>query len=116
MNNKYCDQKQCCEQKQLFIRYDTTDAELYTASTVVKRVQNCNGYIAVNTGDTIVRINGMVLYPGVPGTSVGDSMTEGGNAGEIFLGNIKIVFDGGGAAPEVSIKQKFYILDKPIIQ
>lgn len=99
-----------------FLRYNTTDAELYSASTVVKRVQNCNGYMATNTGDTIVRVNGMILYPGVPGINIGDSITEGGNAGEVFLGNIKIAFDAGGAAPEVSIKQKYYILDKPIIQ
>jgi len=98
-----------------FLRYNTTGAQPYNQSTFVKRVQNCNGFIAVNTGDEIVTVNDRILYPGVPGTNNGDSITIGGNFGEIFLGNIKIAFAGGGAAPEVTIDQKYYILDKNIV-
>lgn len=98
-----------------FIRYNTTGAQPYTIGGFVKRVNNCNGFRAVNTGDEIAFVNDQILYPGVPGTNIGDSVTVGGNYGEIFLGNIKIVFAGGGAQPEVQIDQKFYLLDKPIV-
>lgn len=98
-----------------FLRFNTTGAQPYNESGFVKRVQNCNGFIAVNTGDEIVTVNDRILYPGVPGTNNGDSVTIGGNVGEIFLGNIKITFAGGGAAPEVTVDQKYYILDKNIV-
>lgn len=98
-----------------FIKYNTTGAQVYTRSTVVKRVENCNGFIAVNTGDSIVTVNDRVLYPGVPGTSLGDSVTIGGNLGEIYLGQIKIVFAAGGLQPEITIEQKFYIVNQKVI-
>lgn len=99
-----------------FLRYNTTGAQPYIESGFVKRVNNCNGFLAVNTGDTIVEVNDQVLYPGVPGTNNGDAKPVGGNYGEIFLGNIKIVFRPPiGANPQVTIDQKFYLLDKPII-
>lgn len=98
-----------------FLRYNTTGAVPYVQSSSVKRVNNCNGFIATNTGDEIVIVNDRVLYPGVPGTSNGDSTTIGGNRGEIYLGTIQVTFLGGGAAPQVTIEQKFYILDKTII-
>lgn len=97
-----------------FLKYNFTGAQPYRESGFVKRVNNCNGFIAVNTGDEIAVVNDQVLYPGVPGTNLGDSKTVGGNAGEVFLGNIKITFNGGGANPEVTIDQKFYILEENI--
>jgi hypothetical protein len=103
-------EKYCCG----FLRYNTTGAVTYNSGTIVKRVGNCNGYIAINTGNDPVTVADTILYPGVPGTSNGDSKTVGGNAGEIFLGNIRIVFSGIGNAPAVTIEQKFYILDKEI--
>lgn len=98
-----------------FLRYNTTGAQTYNTGTMVKRVNNCNGYTAINTGDDPVTVGDTLLYPGVPGTVNGDSKTVGGNLGEIFLGNIRIVFSGIGVAPAVTIEQKFYILDKVII-
>jgi hypothetical protein len=97
-----------------FLRYNTTGAQLYTTNNFVRRVSNCNGFIAINTGDEIVTVNDHVLYPGTPGTINGDSISFGGNAGEIFLGNISVVFAGGGTNPQVAIDQKFYILDKAV--
>lgn len=93
-----------------FLRYQTTNAVPYTTGTTVKRVNNCNGFLAINTGDDTVFINDQVLYPGVIGSVIGDSLMVGGNAGEIYLGNINIRFAGIGANPEVTINQKFYIL------
>lgn len=94
------------------LRYNTTGAVPYVTSQTVIRVANCNGFTAVNTGDTIATVNDQVLYPGTIGTNVGDSMTVGGNAGEIFIGVITIIFVVPvGANPQVSINQKFYIID-----
>lgn len=98
-----------------FIRYNTTGAQPYNEGGFVKMVANCNGYIVVNTGDDIVRVNDRVLYPGVIGTTNGDSHTVGGNFGEVFLGTIRISFDGTGATPEITVEQKYYILDKKIV-
>jgi len=93
-----------------FIGYNTTGAVPYITGTTVKRVNNCNGFVAINTGDTVAFINDQVLYPGVPGTIIGDSLSIGGNAYEIYLGNINIRFTGAGVNPEVTINQKFYTL------
>jgi hypothetical protein len=97
-----------------FIRYNITSAEPVTESKYLKRMTNCNGFTIINTGAVIARINGQILYPGTPGTSNGDSITIGGNAGEIFLGNVQVIFDAGAGA-EVMVTQKYYILDKPIV-
>lgn len=100
-----------------FLRWNTTGAQPVTAPGPVIRVPNCNGFVACNTGDVAVRVNGQILYPGVPGTSLGDSKTWGGNFGEIYLGNIVIEFPTASADQQVTIDQKFYIIEgDPIIQ
>lgn len=95
-----------------FLTFNTTKAIPIYSAAIVDRVDNCNGYRATNTGDTIAWVDGQILYPGIPGTSLGDSVTVGGNFGEIFLGHIKVEFDttGGGTQPEIQIDQKFYVL------
>ncbi len=56
----------------------------------------CNSMIIVNQGDSIVTINSsIILYPGVIGTRNGESFTFGGNAYEIYKGNVYIQFTGG---------------------
>lgn len=98
-----------------FLRTNQTGAIPYTDSGFVKMVNNCNGYLAVNTGQTIVKVNDHILYPGIPGTNNGDSFPFGGNLGEIFVGTIKISFTGVGTN-EVTIDQKFYVNLKETIQ
>jgi hypothetical protein len=63
--------------------------------------------MATNTGVDIVRVNGAILYPGIPGISLGDSRTFGGNEGEIYCGNIIVSF-ASLVTPEIEIIQKFY--------
>lgn len=94
-----------------FIGYNTTGAQPYDLPTILKPVENCNGFVATNVGTTTVTINGHILYPGTPGTNNGDAFTFGGNAGEVFRGNISIFF-GAGVTPLVTIDQKFYNLEK----
>ena len=93
-----------------FIKYNTTGAVPYTKGGFITKVENCNGFIATNTGDEPVYINDRILYPGVPGTNNGDSVTIGGNFGELYFGVIKVSFVGGGVNPQITIEQKFYIL------
>jgi hypothetical protein len=82
---------------------------IYTKSQFVRVVTNCNGYMATNIGDTIVTVNDMILYPGTPGTIIGDSRSVGGNEGEIYTGVIKISFSVPlGVLPQVEIVQKYY--------
>lgn len=77
--------------------------------------RRCNGFIAVNKGDVLVRINGFPLLPYPPGHPElsGESMTVGGNLGEIYRGRIQIVFPAPapGQSPSVWIIQKFYLCD-----
>lgn len=102
-----------------FIKYNGTGAIPYHISQKVNRVKNCNGFLAVNTGGDVVRVNGHVLYPGtntlLPGGTLGDSHNWGGNRGEVYLGEIQITFLGVGPNPEVTIDQKFYYLDNNVI-
>lgn len=69
--------------------------------------RRCNGFTAINTGTTLAILNGIPLNAGVPGTSNGDSITIGGNKGELFRGRIDVAFTGGVGS--VLIIQKFYL-------
>lgn len=71
----------------------------------------CFAYSATNIGDTIVVVNGHKLFPSsAPATIVGDTVSIGSPMGEVFKGNLKIVFDAltMGADPNVEITQLYY--------
>lgn len=67
----------------------------------------CNQWEVINTGTTQVNVNGRPLYPGTPGTINGDSVSYGGNRGEIYIGRIDITFPNGPG--ECLVTQKIYI-------
>lgn len=82
----------------------------YQTTQRVEVARNCNGITFTNIGDTIVTVEGMVLYPGTVGTILGDSRTIGGNEGEILhKKQIVVTFATGGAAPNIEIIQKYYV-------
>lgn len=87
--------------------------EIVTEAKEVTRVRNCNGIMFTNVGDTIAFVNGMVIFPSAtPTTDLGDSRSIGGNEGELYTGNITLVFAQPlGVTPRVEIVQKFYIKD-----
>ena len=69
-----------------------------------------NGFMVTNTGDTIVKVNDQVFYPGVPGISLGDSKSFGGNQGEVYAGRLKVSFQTPiGAAPQIEVTYKVYV-------
>ena len=89
----------------------------YYASQFVPVPEGCNGFVAVNEGDMLWYVNNFPLQPNpnwatnkLPGVSTGAI----GNAGEIYVGNnkmIQIVLDesAGGTTPLLIIQWKFYI-------
>src|SRR4051812_29236534 len=87
---------------------------VYDKSQTVPRERNCNGFTVTNIGDTPVRVNQKILFPSVtPATVQGDSISFGGNEGEIYVGDIVLsVLVPLGAAPLVEIIQKYYLEDK----
>jgi hypothetical protein len=84
---------------------------IYSKSIQVPVVRGCNGYTATNIGDTTVQINGKTLFPSAtPASILGDSITLGGNLGELYKGDLSIQFvSPANANPKVEIIQKFYI-------
>ena len=81
---------------------------LITRSQEVSVVRGCNSVQVINFGDAQVMFNGITLFPSAtPATVVGDTLSFGGNLGEIYKGNINIMF-GAGVTPRAMIIQKFY--------
>lgn len=69
--------------------------------------RRCNSWSVLNTGTTVMTVNGVPLNPGVPGTNNGESFLSGGNRGEIFRGRVDIAFAGNAGA--AIFIQKIYI-------
>lgn len=83
--------------------------EIVSQSGYYRVARGCNAYVVTNIGDTIVTFNDHILYPGTPGTNIGDSFTFGGHPGEVFVGTMKVSFiPPVGALPQLEIIQKFY--------
>lgn len=68
----------------------------------------CNAYTIINLGTSICSVNGVPLNPGVPGTNNGESISQGGNKGELFRGRIDIAFINAGIN-NVMVIQKIYL-------
>lgn len=83
----------------------------YNGSGDVAVIPRCNGVTVTNTGDTIAFINDIILFPSAtPATSVGDSVSIGGNENEIYKGNLRLKFQAPvGVIPQVEIIQKFFV-------
>jgi len=82
----------------------------YVISKQIIVTKGCAGYKATNTGATTVKVNEEILYPGVPGTRLGDSTTVVLHENDLYTGNIEISFN-AGAGSAVSIGQIFYIYE-----
>lgn len=68
----------------------------------------CNGFIAINKGAVLATVNQIPLKPFPPGFPdlSGESITVGGNRGELYRGRIVVQFAGAGG--NVVIIQKYY--------
>lgn len=84
--------------------------DVYTESESVVVVPNCFAFMFTNIGDTIARVNGMVIFPNTnPATGLGDSRSISGHLLDLYKGNITLSLQAPvGAAPAVEIVQLFY--------
>jgi hypothetical protein len=83
--------------------------QTYTTSANVLVESNCFSFMFTNLGDTIARVNGMIIYPpATPGAQLGDSRSISAHVLDLFKGNITIAFDPGGTAPLVEVVQLYY--------
>jgi hypothetical protein len=86
---------------------------VYTTSKQHQLDKKCNGYVAINNGDTLVQVNQIPLKPPVLPTLSGESEGIQGNEGEIFVGQngvIPIIFLApAGVNPSVLIIEKYYL-------
>lgn len=91
-------------------KFKTVAQSYYVSQGNIPAVANCNGWTAVNKGDTVVRINDIPLLPFPPGHPElsGESTGVMGNIGEVCVDSFKIFFD-GGANPWLVLIQKFYV-------
>jgi hypothetical protein len=92
------------------LEYDII-AQSYTVGGEIRVDPQCNGWTAINNGDTLVRVNNIPLLPFPPGHPelTGAAIAIPGNLGEFFTGRIWIVFDAlPGVNPLVTIIQKYY--------
>jgi archaellum component FlaF (FlaF/FlaG flagellin family) len=85
--------------------------QFYNTSQEVTVDSHCNGWTAVNTGQSDVWVNGFLLKPFPPGHPElnGSALGVMGNKGEYYRGKIAIVFEAGGTDPQIAIIQKYYI-------
>lgn len=83
--------------------------QVYTESANVLLQQNCISFMFSNLGDTIARVNGVVIYPPTtPGAQRGDSVSISAHMLDLYKGTITLAIEPGGAAPLVEIVQLYY--------
>lgn len=87
-------------------RFFNFSAKEYTQNGLLDLDSQCNGINILNTGSSVVSVNGIPLAAPGSGNSVGDSYSMGGNRGEILSGRISITFAGGEG--NAIVIQKFY--------
>lgn len=88
------------------IEYDHV-YQFVNASRQLTVDRRCNSWYIVNTGTTIITVNGVQLHPGVAGVSNGEVFVSGGNRGEIFRGRIDVVLPNN--IGQATFVQKIYV-------
>lgn len=88
---------------------------IYNSAQYITVVENCFAFMFTNIGDTIARVNGLVIFPSsTPLTALGDSRSLGGHVMDLYKGKITLSFDlPGGVNPQVEIVQLFYVSPGP---
>jgi len=86
-------------------------ADVYNASKDVIVVKDCFAFMFTNLGDTIARVNGMIIFPNAtPLAALGDSRSLGGHWMDLFKGRLTLSFQAPvNALPQVEIVQLYYV-------
>ena len=92
------------------MKFYNTQVSGYSQAKTITVTKGCAGYKATNTGAVAATVNGEVLYPGVPGTRLGDSTSVLLHENDLYAGNIELSF-AAGAGARVTIVQVFYIYE-----
>jgi hypothetical protein len=88
------------------------ETRIYYKAGQALRDKGTFAFMATNIGDKIAVVNGITLYPGTPGSLLGDSRTVGiAFEGYEYVGNIDIKFTGAGTAPALELVTLFYPSD-----
>jgi hypothetical protein len=98
-----------CKPTEKIFYYSTMQRNVVTTGPV-KVDRLCNAWEAINIGTIVATVNGIPLNPPAAGEVLGDSTSDGGNKGEIYVGRIDVQF-AAAAGGNVIIKQKIYITD-----
>jgi hypothetical protein len=87
----------------------------YTGSKAIIVQEGAFAFTFSNVGDTMARINGILLFPSTtPLLTRGDSITIGAHVLDVYKGNINLSFDVApslypvGVAPHIQVIQLFY--------
>lgn len=74
-------------------------------------------YMFTNIGDTICRVNGMVIFPSAtPATSLGDSRSISGHMLDLYKGNLNVSFaTPAGANPLIEMVLLYYTESEPAL-
>jgi hypothetical protein len=95
-----------CDKRKISILAYNVSVQVYNAYTRVKTARFLNGFTVNNTGNTNVIVNQALVVPG-------QSISFGGNYGEVYEGLIEINFTLPSPAPatpvnQAQILQKYY--------
>lgn len=99
------------QHKKIFQNYNVI-VTTYTRQQDIEVNAKCNGWTARNLGDDNVRVNGILLLPPIAAGTSGESVSVGGNDGEIYTGRLQVVFAGVGVNPLVEVTQKYFVDDR----
>jgi hypothetical protein len=95
--------------QELILTYNILPTNLKVNGSVIIDLL-CNSITLINTGDAPALVNGSIpLNGGTIGTSNGESISFGGNKGELFKGRLDIAFPLGTGVQNVLILQKVYL-------
>lgn len=89
---------------QKILYYDTQIFTVLNSSSVIFG-DYCNGFTVINIGATQAEWNHIPLAPPVAPALLGESITIGGNVGELFKGRIDISFPSGSGIVKVIVKK-----------
>jgi hypothetical protein len=93
-----------CEGKPHFRFYNITTQD-YNQQRSVNVVKGCNGFTVKNAGTSTVFVDGVPVL-------AKESLSVGGNEGEIYVGRIDITFGPPAPSPTTNsawVIQKFYV-------
>jgi hypothetical protein len=69
--------------------------------------KQCNGFVAKNTGNTLLTIMGEALQPG-------QSKSIGGNRAELFIGRVDLFFTGASLIPAQPVAKNACVVTQKV--